>query len=78
MSEIKKPSEDFTRRKFLTGVTGGLLASALALVSGKARAALSTADQGPPANDEQLKQAVKLGPLYTDSEQSAGPPRRGF
>ena len=76
MSEIKKPSEDFTRRKFLTGVTGGLLASAL--VSGEARAAPSTADQGPLVNDEQLKQAVKLGPLYTDSEQSAGPPRRGF
>jgi predicted dehydrogenase len=71
MRSASSNPEDFTRRKFLTGMTRGVLASA---VVGGSSGLVETATGQPSVrvNDEQLKQGVKLPPLYAASEQSAG------
>jgi predicted dehydrogenase len=68
MSSNSSNQEDFTRRKFLTGVSRGLLASAVVGGAG------TTFGQPVPVDDEQLKQGVKLAPLYRSSEQASGLP----
>jgi hypothetical protein len=66
--------EDFpTRRKFLTGMTRGLLASAV--IAGDAGAVTPTPAQATvPIEDEELKRSLKLAPLYASSEQAGGVP----
>jgi predicted dehydrogenase len=73
MQSTSSDREDFSRRKFLTGVTRGLLASAV--VATNAGAAMPTPEQdNVPVDDEQLKRNLKLAPLYASSEQSAEVP----
>jgi hypothetical protein len=58
---------DFTRRKFLTGMTRGVVASAI--VAGSSGIVGSAAGQpSVRVNDEQLKQGVKLPPLNAPSD----------
>jgi hypothetical protein len=66
--------EDFpTRRKFLTGMTRGLLASAV--IAGDAGAVTPTPAQATvPIEDEELKRSLKLAPLSASSEQAVGVP----
>jgi hypothetical protein len=73
MNSTSSDREDFSRRKFLTGVTRGLLASAV--VATNAGAVMpSPAQDTVPVDDEQLKRNLKLSPLYASSEQSADAP----
>src|ERR1700728_1457184 len=73
MNSADSNQEDFTRRKFLTGITRGLVASAV--VSGNAGVvAAATMKDSVPLNDEQLKEEVKLTPLSATTEQSGGKP----
>jgi predicted dehydrogenase len=73
MNNTSSNQEDFTRRKFLTGITRGLVASAV--VAGNAGVVASTSGKDSVlTNDEQLQQEVKLTPLYAASEQSSGKP----
>ena len=74
MSTTSSDREDFpTRRKFLTGITRGLLASAV--IAADAGAAMPTPAQPTvPAEDEELKRSLKLAPLYASSEQATGTP----
>jgi hypothetical protein len=66
--------EDFpTGRKFLTGMTRGLLASAV--IAGEAGAVTPTPAQPTvPVEDEELKRSLELAPLYASSEQATGSP----
>jgi predicted dehydrogenase len=73
MSNADNNQEDFTRRKFLTGITRGLVASAV-VVGNAGLVAGASGKDSIPTNDEQLKQEVKLTPLYAASEQSSGRP----
>jgi len=67
MHSTSSDREDFSRRKFLTGVTRGLLASAV--VASNAGAVMPTRAQDTvPKDDELLKRNVKLAPLYAASE----------
>jgi hypothetical protein len=73
MNNANSNHEDFTRRKFLTGITRGLVASAV--VAGNANVVDgASGKESDPTNDEQIKQEVKLAPLYAASEQSSGRP----
>jgi predicted dehydrogenase len=73
MNNADSNQEDLTRRKFLTGMTRGLVASAV--VAGNAGLVASALGKDSvPANDEQLQQEVNLAPLYAASEQSSGRP----
>jgi predicted dehydrogenase len=59
MNNTSSDREDFSRRKFLTGVTRGLLASAV--VATNAGAVMpSPAQDTVPVDDEQLKRNLKL------------------
>jgi hypothetical protein len=73
MHSTSSDREDFSRRKFLTGMTRGLLASAV--VATNAGAAMpDPAQDTVPVDDEELKRNLKLAPLYASSEQSAEAP----
>jgi predicted dehydrogenase len=70
MQSTSGDREEFSRRKFLTGVSRGLLASAV--VATNAGAVMPTPPQDTVlVDDEQLKRNLKLAPLYASSEQSA-------
>lgn len=71
MSIANSHPEDFTRRKFLTGMIRGVLASAV-VAGSSGIVETATGQPSVRVNDEQLKQGVKLPPLHAASEQSAG------
>jgi predicted dehydrogenase len=76
MYNANSNQEDLTRRKFLTGITRGLVASAV--VAGNAGVAVGAsgdeAVDSVQTNDEQLQREVTLAPLYAASEQSSAKP----
>jgi hypothetical protein len=65
---------DFSRRKFLTGMTRGLFVSAVVATNAGAVTPTPAQDTTLPIDDEQLKRNLKLAPLYASSEQSADEP----
>ncbi|HEY0791435.1 MAG TPA: Gfo/Idh/MocA family oxidoreductase [Chthoniobacterales bacterium] len=67
-------SDDFTRRKFLRGVTQGVLASAVLKAGESGAQAAATGPASNALSQGQLKEAVKLGPLSASTEQSSGEP----
>jgi hypothetical protein len=69
MRSASNNPEDFTRRKFLTGMTRGVLASAV-VAGSSGLLETATGQTSVRVNDEQLEQGVKLPPLYAASEQS--------
>jgi predicted dehydrogenase len=73
MNKADSNKEDFTRRKFLTGITRGLVASAV-VVGNAGVVAGASGEDSVSTNDERLQQEVKLTPLYAASEQSSGRP----
>jgi predicted dehydrogenase len=69
----QKP-DNFTRRKFLSGVAQGLIASTLVGAKAGAAEPAPGGAAGGPVNDPLLQESIKLTPLQAPTEQTSGKP----